>query len=160
MGKHLVAYFSATGTTKKVATTLAQVTAADLHEIKPLVAYEAADLNWRDEQARSTVEMKDPAFRPALAVSNLDLEPYDVVYVGFPIWWHQAPTLINTFLESYDFKDKTVVVFATHGGGGWAKTTEHIQASLPSSTKLVEGNILDGWANEDQLKNWVADLDV
>ena len=111
--KTLVAYFSATGTTKGVAQQLAEVAGADIHEIKPEKPYTDADLDWQDKQSRSTIEMKDKSSRPAITDKLTNMQEYDVVYVGFPIWWYTCPTIINTFMESYDFKGKTVIPFAT-----------------------------------------------
>lgn len=119
--KMLVAYFSASGVTAKAAKKLAEVAGADLFEIRPAVPYTSADLNWMDKKSRSSVEMNDPAFRPAIAGKMEGMEQYDVVFVGFPIWWYVAPTIINTFLESYDFSGKTIVPFATSGGSGMGK---------------------------------------
>ena len=117
--KSLVTYFSASGVTKKVAEKLAEAAGADLFEIKPEVAYTEADLNWMDKKSRSSIEMNDKSFRPAIAEKCNNMADYDVVYIGFPIWWYVAPTIINTFLESYDFSGKTIVLFATSGGSGF-----------------------------------------
>jgi len=120
--KSLVAYFSCSGVTKKTAELLSDVAGADLFEIRPEVPYTKADLDWMDKKSRSTVEMNDPSYRPAIADKVEHMEQYDTVYVGFPIWWYVAPTIINTFLESYDFSGKTVIPFATSGGSGMGKT--------------------------------------
>ncbi|MDU2694527.1 MAG: flavodoxin, partial [Intestinibacter bartlettii] len=120
--KSLVTYFSASGVTKKVAEKLAEAAGADLFEIKPEVAYTEADLNWMDKKSRSSIEMNDKSFRPAIAEKCNNMADYDVVYIGFPIWWYVAPTIINTFLESYDFSGKTIVLFATSGGSGFGNT--------------------------------------
>ena len=114
----LVAYFSATGTTAKAAKTLASAAQADLYEIKPAVPYTGAELNWMDKRSRSSVEMNDKQSRPALADTDAPIAGYDVIFLGFPIWWYTAPTIINTFLERYDFTSKTIVLFATSGGSG------------------------------------------
>ena len=127
--KKLVAYFSPTGTTAHLAQTLAEAVGADIFEIKPAVPYKPADLNWMDKRARSTVEMNDPASRPAIASQRDNMAEYDVVFVGFPIWWYVAPTIINTFLESYDFSGKTVVLFATSGGSGMGETLKKLAPS-------------------------------
>ena len=111
MSKQLVAYFSASGITAKVAENLADAIGADIFEIQPKVPYTKADLNWMDKKARSTIEMSDPASRPAIAVKRDNMEDYDTIFVGFPIWWYVAPTIINTFLESYDLKGKTIIPF-------------------------------------------------
>ena len=158
MGKKLVAYFSASGTTAKVAKTLAEAADADLYEIKPAVPYTRADLNWMDKKARSTVEMNDRAFRPAIADRNARVEEYDTVFVGFPIWWYVAPTIINTFLESYDFSNKTVILFATSGGSGFGQAVAGLRVSVPASCVVREGKILNGRQTAQGLKAWVDSL--
>ena len=120
--KKLVAYFSASGVTKKTAETLAEAIGADLFEIKPAVPYTRADLDWTDKQSRSTKEMNDPASRPVVAETLDTMAQYDTVFVGFPIWWYVAPTIIDTFLEQYDFAGKTMIPFATSGGSGMGKS--------------------------------------
>ena len=129
MSKKLVAYFSASGVTAQVAKKLAEAVGADLFEIAPKVPYTKADLDWMDAKSRSTVEMKDPGSRPELAAVLPNAADYDTVYVGFPIWWYVAPTIVNTFLESIDLSGKTVVPFATSGGSGMGKTNEHLAPS-------------------------------
>ena len=129
--KSLVAYFSCSGVTKKTAELLSDMAGADLFEIRPEVPYTKADLDWMDKKSRSTVEMNDPSYRPAIADKVEHMEQYDTVYVGFPIWWYVAPTIINTFLESYDFSGKTVIPFATSGGSSAACT-------LPGQRELEE----------------------
>lgn len=119
--KVLVAFFSCSGVTKNVAQTIADAAGADLYEIKPKVPYTAADLNWMDKKSRSSVEMKDPSSRPAIEGKVTNMDEYDIVFLGFPIWWYVAPTIINTFLESYDFSEKTIILFATSGGSGFGK---------------------------------------
>ncbi|HJC42939.1 MAG TPA: NAD(P)H-dependent oxidoreductase, partial [Candidatus Mediterraneibacter gallistercoris] len=121
MSKTLVAYFSASGVTARVAKNLAGAADADLYEIRPAVPYTSADLNWMDKSSRSSVEMKDKSSRPELADTDADIASYDRIFVGFPIWWYTAPTIINTFLESYDFSGKTIILFATSGGSGLGK---------------------------------------
>ena len=158
MSKKLVAYFSASGTTAKVAKTLAEAAGADLYEIKPAVPYTKADLNWMDKKARSTVEMNDRAFRPAIADRNARVEEYDTVFVGFPIWWYVAPTIINTFLESYDFSNKTVILFATSGGSGFGQAVAGLRVSVPASCVVREGKILNGRQTAQGLKAWVESL--
>ena len=140
MTKKLVAYFSASGVTAKVAKKLAEAAGADLYEIKPAVPYTSADLNWNDKQSRSSVEMGDRSSRPAIADSDANIASYDVVYVGFPIWWYVAPTIVNTFLESYDFSGKKIVLFATSGGSGFGKAAQGLQPSAPKAT-IVEGKV-------------------
>ena len=118
ISKKLVAFFSASGTTKKAAERLAKAVGADLFEIKPAIPYSSADLNWMDKKSRSSVEMNDPASRPEIAGSLSNMADYDTIFIGFPIWWYVAPHIINTFVESYDFSGKTLVPFATSGGSG------------------------------------------
>lgn len=157
--KILVAYFSASGVTAKAAWKLSEAIGADLHEIKPEVPYSSADLNWMDKKSRSSVEMNDPSSRPTIAEKLADMEKYDVVFVGFPIWWYVAPTIINTFLESYDFSGKTIIPFATSGGSGMGKTNEKLGPSCPGAT-LLQGKLLNGNLSEDSLKNWVKNLSL
>ncbi len=140
MTKKLVAYFSASGVTAKTAKKLAEAAGADLYEIKPAVPYTSADLNWSNKQSRSSVEMSDRSSRPAIADSDANIAAYDVVYVGFPIWWYVAPTIVNTFLESYDFSGKKIVLFATSGGSGFGKAAQGLQPSAPKAT-IVEGKV-------------------
>lgn len=135
MSKKLVAYFSASGVTEKMAKTLAEVTGADLFEIQPAVPYTTADLDWMNKKSRSSVEMNDPTFRPAIAGKLEGMDQYDLVFVGFPIWWYVAPTIINTFLESYDFSGKTIVPFATSGGSGMGNTNEKLAPSCPGAIR-------------------------
>ena len=151
--KVLVAYFSASGTTKSVAQQLAEVAEADLHEIKPEKPYTDADLDWRDKQSRSSVEMKDKNSRPAITDKLKNMQDYDVVYVGFPIWWYTAPTIINTFMESYDFKGKTVIPFATSGGSSIKKACEDLKAAYPDIT-WKEGKLLNR-TSKKELETWV-----
>lgn len=141
MAKKLVAYFSATGTTAKVAEKVALVKGADLFEIVPEEPYTAEDLNWTDKNSRSSLEMSDPSSRPAVKNRVENMGEYGVIYVGFPIWWYVAPTIINTFLESYDLTGKTVIPFATSGGSGMGKTNEHLAPSCKGAV-LKEGKRL------------------
>ena len=157
MKKTLVAYFSASGVTAGVSKNLAKAADADLYEIKPVVPYTREDLNWNDKQARSTVEMHDKSFRPPLADNDANIQEYDVVYVGFPIWWYVAPTIINTFLESYDFSGKTIVLFATSGGSGFGNTAKELEGSCPGAI-LSEGRVLSNRQSESDLKKWVDSL--
>ena len=131
--KTLVAYFSATGTTAEAAKKLANVTGADLHEIQPEVAYTDADLDWQDKQSRSSVEMADKSSRPAIKNRVENMEQYDTIYVGYPIWWYIAPTIINTFLEQYDLEGKTVIPFFTSGGSGKGETMKYLRPSAPKA---------------------------
>ena len=140
--KVLVAYFSASGVTKGAAEQLAAVAGADLHEIKPAQPYTGADLDWRDKQSRSSVEMQDKKSRPAITDKLANMQDYDVVYVGFPIWWYTTPTIINTFMESYDFKGKTVIPFATSGGSSIKKACKDLKAAYPD-VNWKEGKLLN-----------------
>ena len=136
--KKLVAYFSASGNTADTARKLAEKAGADIYEIRPETAYTKADLNWQDKTSRSSIEMSDKSSRPAIADRNADIAAYDTVYLGFPIWWYVAPTIINTFLESYDFSGKKIVLFATSGGSGFGRTAEELDRSAPSAL-IIEG---------------------
>lgn len=153
----LVAYFSATGATAKAAKTLAGAVGGELYEIKPAVPYTSADLDWRDKRSRSSVEMNDKQSRPALKDTNAPVADYDVVFLGFPIWWYVAPTIINSFLEAYDFSGKTIVLFATSGGSGLGKSAAGLRPSAPAA-KIVDGRMLNGRLNEGELKAWVSGL--
>ncbi len=143
MSKILVAYFSASGVTAKIATEVAKAVKGDLYEIKPKVAYTKDDLNWMDKKSRSSVEMADKSFRPELADKNANIADYDTILIGFPIWWYVAPTIINTFLESYDFDGKKIVLFATSGGSGFGKTVEGLKVSVGEGTTIVEGKLIN-----------------
>ncbi len=158
MSRKLVAYFSASGTTRKTAAALAKAAGADLYEILPAVPYTKADLDWTDGRSRSSVEMKDKAFRPAMAGADADIGGHDVLFLGFPIWWYVAPTIINTFLEAYDFKGKTIVLFATSGGSGFGRTLEELRKSLPAGADIREGRLLNGEPSEAELSEWVRSL--
>lgn len=157
MSRKLVAYFSASGVTAKVAETLSEAIGADLYEIEPEVPYTKEDLDWMDKQSRSTIEMNDPASRPAIAGKRDNMDDYDTVFVGFPVWWYVAPTIINTFLESYDLTGKTIIPFATSGGSGMGKTNEKLQPSCPNS-KLIEGKVFKKSASKSELAAWVDEL--
>lgn len=157
MSKKLVAYFSASGVTAKLAETLAESIGADMFEIVPEVPYTKADLNWQDTASRSTIEMKDPNSRPAIAAKRDNMDNYDTVFVGFPIWWYVAPTIINTFLESYNLSGKTVIPFATSGGSGMGKTNEKLQPSCPGA-KLLEGRVFRSGTGKAELSAWVGSL--
>jgi flavodoxin len=156
MKKVLVAYFSATGTTKAVAQQLAKVADADLHEITPEQRYTDADLDWQDKQSRSSVEMKDKKSRPAIKGKLENMDDYEVVFVGFPIWWYTCPTIINTFMEAYDFQGKTVIPFATSGGSTIEKACEDLKATYPD-INWKEGKLLNRVSKKD-LEDWVQEL--
>ena len=153
MKKALVAYFSASGVTAKVAQRLATAIGADLHEIKPRTPYTEADLNWTDEKSRSSMEMNNKSFRPPVANTVENMEPYDVIFIAFPIWWYVAPTIINTFLEGYDLTGKTVVPLATSGGSGMGNTNRELQPSCPGAI-LKDGRRFSAAAGEGELKSW------
>ncbi len=158
MSKTLVAYFSASGITKKVAQNLASAANADIYEIKPLVPYTNDDLNWMDKNARSTFEMKDWNSRPEIKEDDAHIENYDTIFVGFPVWWYIAPTIINTFLETYDFSNKRIILFATSGGSGFGRTIENIKPSVSDSTEIIEGKILNHNPSVEELKKWVESI--
>lgn len=143
MSKKLVAYFSASGNTAKKAELLAQTAGGDLYEIKPEVTYSKEDLDWTNKSSRSSIEMNDKSIRPAIIKDNLNLSDYDVIFLGFPIWWYVAPTIINTFLESYDFSGKKIILFATSGSSGFGNTIEELKPSA-SNSEIVEGLVLNG----------------
>lgn len=153
MSKILVAYFSASGVTASAAKTLAKAIDADLYEIMPKVPYTQADLNWMDKKSRSSVEMNDPKSRPAIEGTVSCMESYDTIFVGFPIWWYVAPTIINTFLENYDLSGKTIIPFATSGGSGMGKTNEKLLPSCQGAT-LMQGKMLNGRLDTAALKEW------
>ena len=156
--KSLVAYFSATGTTKKVAENLAKAINADIYEIKPVVAYTDADLNWRDSNSRSSVEMNDKSSRPEMIADNFSVKDYHVIYLGFPIWWGTAPHIVETFLEKQDFSNKTIVLFATSGSSGIGNTDEDLKPSVSVSSKIIKGKVLNGNPSVEELKKWVENI--
>lgn len=141
MAKKLVTYFSASGKTRKVAEKLAALMGADIYEIKPMVPYTRADLNWMNKRSRSSVEMADKSSRPEIVDDTAPVEEADVIYVGFPIWWYVAPTIVNTFLEKYDFAGRKIVLFATSGSSGWGKTADALRVSVDPSCEIVEGYV-------------------
>ena len=153
MRKVLVAYFSATGTTAKLAQKLAGAIGGDLHEIRPEQPYTSADLNWQDKKSRSSLEMGDRSFRPAVANRVEDMEQYDTVFLAFPIWWYVAPTIINTFLEQYDLAGKTIIPLATSGGSGMGNTNRELAPSCPGAD-LREGKVFSARCGESELKEW------
>ena len=155
MNKKLVAYFSATGTTAKVAARLADTLGAELYEIRPAQSYNQADLDWRDQTSRSTLEMTNAASRPAICGKLGSMDAYGTVFVGFPIWWYKAPTIINTFLEQYDWNGKTVIPFATSGGSDMAHVNENLRASCPGAV-LKEGAVHDPAISIAELAMWAS----
>ena len=154
MSKAIVTFFSASGVTAKVAKKLAAALDADTYEIKPEVAYTKADLNWMDKKSRSSVEMNQKHIRPAIMTGDVDVSGYDTVYLGFPIWWYVAPTVINTFLEAYDFSGKKIVLFATSGGSGFGNTLAELQPSAPGAA-FSEAAVLSGIITEGKIKKLI-----
>lgn len=159
MDRTLVAYFSASGVTAKVAKVLAATIDADLFAIEPEIPYTKADLDWMDKKSRSTLEMQDPSSRPAIARKHDNMDDYDTIYIGFPIWWYIAPTIINTFLESCDLTGKTVIPFATSGGSGMGKTNEKLLPSCEGA-KLLEGKVFQPSVNSAELSEWIESLKI
>ena len=160
MGKTLVAYFSASGITAKVADKLADALGADIYEIRPETPYTKADLNWMDKKSRSTIEMNDKTIRPAIADKNARIDEYNTIFLGFPIWWYVAPTIINTFLESYDFAGKKIILFATSGGSKFGKTVEELKVSVPDSCEIIEGKLLNGIQTIPSIRKWTESLNL
>ena len=156
MGKKLVAYFSASGTTRKVAEMIATAAEADLYEIVPKQPYSKADLNWMDKKSRSSVEMSDKKFRPELTDTDAQIDKYDEIILGFPIWWYVAPTIINTFLEGYDFTGKKIVLFATSGGSGFGNTADELKPSAPNAV-IVEGKVFNK-TTKQEIAEWVKHI--
>ena len=159
MRKTLVAYFSASGVTAKVAQTLAETIGADIFEIVPKIPYTKADLNWMDENARSTLEMNNPSSRPEIEFRLDNMSEYDTIFVGFPIWWYVAPRIINTFLESYDLTGKTIIPFATSGTSGMGKTNEKLAQSCKGA-KLLEGKRFSSRVSGKELAAWADSLKI
>lgn len=160
MSRILVAYFSASGQTARLAGTIAQAVGADLYEIRPAQPYTAADLNWRDPASRSSMEMKDEACRPPLAGDAPELTGYDTIFVGFPIWWYQAPRIIETFLSSCDFSGKRVVPFATSGGSGLGRTGEILKKACSAKAVFAPGRRLSSCADSGAIRSWVNELEL
>ena len=159
MAKNLVAYFSASGSTARLAQTLAAAADAALYEIRPAVPYQRGDLNWMDKKARSTVEMADPNCRVAMADTNAPVADADVIFLGFPIWWYREPSIIDTFLDAYDFTGKTVVPFYTSGMSQLGEGQDRI-AELAKGAKVLQGKRFSARSKEDELKKWIAGLDL
>lgn len=156
--KALITYFSCSGVTAKVAKTIAEVVQGDLFEIKPEIPYTVADLNWKDKNSRSSIEMKDKSSRPAIVSKVENINQYDVIFVGFPIWWYVAPTIINTFLESYDFKGKTIIPFATSGGSGAGKTDKYLKQSCLEDVRWLSTKVLNDYQTKEKINNWLNSL--
>ena len=156
MSKKLVAFFSASGTTNKVAEMIAEGAKADLFEIEPKVPYTKVDLDWMDKKSRSSVEMSDKKYRPEIMKKEVDMSSYDEILLGFPIWWYVAPTIINTFLEAYNFSGKKIVLFATSGGSGFENTVKELQPSAPDAV-ITEGSLLNR-GTKQEISEWVKSL--
>lgn len=156
MKKTLVAYFSASGTTRRIAQMIAEAGACDLYEITPKELYTNDDLNWMNKKSRSSVEMSDKKIRPEITDTDARIEEYDTIILGFPIWWYVAPTIVNTFLEKYDFSGKKIVLFATSGGSGFGNTVKELKPSVPGA-EIVEGKLLNR-ANKQEIEKWVKSL--
>ena len=156
MGERLVAYFSASGTTKKAAEMIASAADADMYEIMPKQPYSKADLNWMDKKSRTSVEMSDKKFRPEISDTDVSVDQYDEIILGFPIWWYVAPTIINTFLEKYDFSGKKIALFATSGGSGFGNTVQELKPSAPKADFCAEK--LLNRANKQEIEKWAKSL--
>lgn len=159
MSKILVVYFSASGTTKQLAERLAKTMGADIHEICPEIPYTDADLNWMDKKSRSSVEMNDKTFRPTISDKVENMDQYDTIFLGFPIWWYVAPTIVNTFLEKYDLSGKTIIPFATSGSSGMGGTNKELAPSCPRAV-LKEGKRFPADATEKELKDWTEGFGI
>ena len=159
MSKKLVAFFSASGVTAKVAKKLADVTGADLYEIKPEEPYTKADLNWQDKSSRSSVEMDDKACRPPLSDTDAGVAGASLIFIGFPVWWYREPSVIDTFLEAYDFSGKTIVPFCTSGSSGIGQTAERMQEIVGNGAKVLSGRRFAAGVTENELKRWSEEID-
>lgn len=157
MSKILVVYFSASGNTAKVARMLSAAVNADIFEIIPVIPYSKADLNWMDKNSRSSVEMSNDAYRPAIKEKCKNIDKYDILLIGFPIWWYVAPTIVNTFLETYDLSGKTIIPFATSGSRGIGKTNEKLQPSCPNS-QLLTGKVFHTNTSDTEIISWIDSL--
>lgn len=158
MSKNLVAYFACTGTTKSLAENLAKTVDGDLFEIKPKKEYTSSDLNWMDKSSRSSLEMNDKNSRPEILNKVNNMDDYDTVFLGFPIWWYVAPKIINTFLESYDFSGKTIITFCTSGGSSMGKTLQELKLSCLNDTKWIDGKRFSRNTSVEELRNWIDNL--
>ena len=155
MSKCLVVYFSASGNTREVSKRLAEKMEASLFEIQPQQSYSRADLNWNDSESRSSLEMKDPNSRPAIKNQVQNIDQYDVIFIGFPIWWYREPSIIDTFMESYDFSGKTIVPFATSGGSGMGNSSQNLQKLAPNAD-VKEGKRFGSRVLGTELAKWAA----
>lgn len=157
MSDILIAYFSASGTTEKIAQKMSNQIKADIFKIQPKQVYTSADLNWNDSHSRSSLEMKDPSSRPEILNRVGNMEQYDIVFIGFPIWWYREPSIIDTFIESYDFANKTIIPFATSGGSGMGKSSEYIQKLAPQA-KVMQGKRLNSSISDAELRTWISSM--
>ncbi len=160
MSKKLVAYFSASGVTEDAAKKIAEASGAELYEIRPEVPYTNEDLNWQDKNSRSSVEMNNKELRPAVADKNAPVADKDVIFLGFPIWWYTAPTIVNTFLEGYDFSGKKIILFATSGSSGFGQSLPDIKKSVSNKTEIAEGILIHGKKSAEEWKKWVDSLSI
>ena len=160
MGKKLVAYFSATGTTADAAKKIAEAAGADIYEIRPEHPYTAEDLDWNNQSSRTSLEMNMRSMHPALADTDANVADHDVIFLGFPIWWYTVPTIINAFLESYDFSGKKIILFGTSGSTGFDKVTHDLEVSVNDTTELIKGVIIHGTQSAEEWKSWVDGLEL
>jgi len=158
MSRKLVAWFSASGVTAGIAAKLAGLSGADVYEIKPEIPYTEADLDWKNEQSRSSIETHNPESRPAITDDDAKIQEYDVIFIGFPIWWGIAPTIIRTFLEKYDFSGKEIILFATSGGSGFGETADGLKLSVSDTAVIRTGAVFKGSETEDELQTWLNSL--
>ena len=157
MKRTLVAYFSATGVTTSVAKKLSSALEADLTEIQPEISYTMEDLDWKNKESRSSVEMANPKSRPAIKPLSIQIDDYDTIFIGFPIWWYVAPTIVDTFLESYDLTNKAIIPFATSGGSDMGNANEKLSQSCKNA-KLLEGKVFSQTVSEEELLKWVEEI--
>ena len=160
MARKLVAYFSVTGITAKMAELVADAVGADVYQIQPAVKYTQEDLDWTNRESRSSTEMNNKKSRPEMVEADARIEDYDVIFLGFPIWWYVAPTIINTFLEKYDFAGKKIILFATSGGSGFGKTVEELKLSVANDAQIVEGKLLNGKQTLASVSEWISGLNL
>lgn len=158
MSKKLVAFFSTSGVTEKVAKNISSILDSDIYEIKPAVKYTSTDLNWLDNESRSSVEMKNLKSRPEMTKDNFSVKEYDTIFLGFPIWWYMAPTIVNTFLEKHDFSNKKIILFATSGGSQMGSVIENLKPSVSESATIIEGKVLNHNPSVDDLKKWIEEI--
>ena len=160
MGKKLVAYFSATGTTADAAKKIAEAAGADLYEIRPETPYTTEDLDWNNQNSRTSLEMGVRAIRPAITDKDANIGDYDIIFLGFPIWWYTVPTVVNTFLESYDFSFKKLILFVTSGSTGFDKVTHDLEGSVSDTAEIIKGIVVHGTQSAEDWKSWVDGLEL